>query len=807
MSISSANLVSLSLVSLDWPRLVEHLAVRAHTARGYNRCISISFSATVLEARREMAEAGEMMALLREEAVPLGGITDVGDLLGRARRGDTLSGRELLEIAATAESLLRLRRHLLARVDRAPLLARLAEPLPQLSDLAVLLRDSFDARGELSVSAYPQLAQLRTAKARLHGEIARRLEELVRQEEWADILQDDFTTVRGDRYVLPVKAQAKNLDLGIVHDSSASGQTVYIEPKEVLSLNNRLVMADAELRHEERRILSSLSQSVGRQAVPLEEGLESAAGLDFIQARGRLGLDLSATLPEIVEAPRLDLRAARHPLLMLRGVEVVPNRITLGSPHLALILTGPNTGGKTVTLKTIGLLTLMARAGLPLPAAEGTVVGFFPQVLTDIGDAQSVEADLSTFSGHLTTLRAMFASLSAAPGPALVLLDEIAVGTDPRQGAALGRAVLEDLLSRGCLLATTTHYTELKALASVDERFQNGRMEYDGDGLRPTFRLTVGHPGRSYALDIARHLNLPEAVVARAESLVESQEKELETLLATQEKEAARARQEAERAREARIRIEAEVRELARQRSQLLERERHLREELAQQFGQEVQGFREEMRGMIRQLQKAPSLAGVEEVRRKLLQESSALADKLRPGAGPEAALSQELDWSQARTGDRVFLASLAKVAVLTDLPDASGKAGVQVGSTRLRVSVADVRVAGAAAENSSKRPRLSPPSSKREEAAPDPSDTIRTQGNTLDLRGKRVDEALSSLGAYLDQAMLAGRDVVFLLHGYGTLALRNALWEALRSSPHASGFSAATPDQGGDAFTVVQLR
>lgn len=804
-----------SLASLDWPRLLSHLADRAQTVRGRERCAGAPLHVEVRAVRAAQEEAAEVMALLREEQIPLGGITDARGLVGRARRGDVLNGRELLEIAANLESLHRLRRHLVTRADRAPRLAGIAEPIPQLTDLAALLRDSFDTRGELSASAHPQLAELRAAKARLHAEITRRIEEVVRGEAWAGALQDDYTTIRGDRYVVPLKAQAKSLDLGIVHDTSGSGQTVFVEPKEVIALNNRLVLADAELRNEERRILAHLSDVVGRQAGEMEEGLGAAGALDFAVARGRLGLDLDGATPEVVAEPRLDAAAARHPLLVLRGLDVVPNRIRLGRPHRATILSGPNTGGKTVTLKTLGLLALMTRAGIPLPAAEGAVVGVFPRVLTDIGDTQSVESDLSTFSGHVRALKEIFTALDEEGGEgALVLLDEVAVGTDPRQGAALGRALLMALLERGCVLATTTHYAELKAMAAVDSRFANARVEYDAEALRPTYRLVHGHPGRSYGLEIARRLGLPGDVLDAAERLVETQEKELEALLAEQENEARRAREEAAQAARARAEAEAAARRLAERERELRERERTLKQEVARRFEDEVRAYREEVRGVIRDLQRRPGMAEAERARGHVETGARRVRERIGPGpAPPPPGGPGRLDWGATRIGDPAFVASLGRTARIASLPDPSGRVEVLVGGARLRVAGAELAPPPEEKPDaaSPRGPRLPPGLASRGPARLEPAqtelhDALRMPSNTLDLRGRRVDEALDAVTAFLDQAALAGRDVVFVLHGHGTNALRDAVRDMLRTSPYVREHRPAGESQGGDAVTAVRL-
>ena len=370
-------------------------------------------------------------------------------------------------------------------------------------------------------------------------------------------MQDDFVAMRNDRYVLPTKVQDKRSGLGVVHDTSGSGQTVFIEPFEVVELNNDLKMADSELRNEELRILRDLGERVALVAPDIRRSLDAAATLDELRARAVFASDLGCVLPEILETPVLRLLAARHPVLVLRGTEVVPNDLCLGEGPSAMVISGPNTGGKTVALKTMGTLALMVRAGLTVPAAAGSAVGWFPLVLTDIGDMQDIQGDLSTFSGHVLSLVQIFEAIDQTPANALVLLDEIAVGTDPVQGAALGRAVLEALLERQAVVATTTHYPELKALSAADPRFINARAEFDGDQGRPTFRLGFGRPGSSHALDVARRVGLPASILERARQHLGPQGLEVEDLLTALETQVASARRDRDETKKAREHAEA----------------------------------------------------------------------------------------------------------------------------------------------------------------------------------------------------------------------------------------------------------
>ncbi len=803
-----SNIQQRSLAALDWPRLVEALVERARTTLGRERSANLRLSMDVEGVRRKLRQVTQMREATREGTAPFGGIHDVRDHVGRCRKGEILDGRALVEVADALAGCADLRRFFANSQVEVPDLRTIAEEIIPLDELQSRLATSFDRQGELSTVTYPHLAELRGRKSGLHASIRERLEDLTAGETWQGALQEDYLTQRNDRYVVPVKVQARSLDLGIVHDTSGSGQTVFVEPREVVGLNNKLKMADAELKREELAILGSLCEAVALWSDDLQRDLGAVAELDAISARARLAADLDACEPRIDEAAGLDLRAARHPLLVLRGLDVVPNDLRLREPRRALVLSGPNAGGKTISLKTLGLCALMVRAGMHLPTEAGSSIGLFPHLLADIGDQQSVEQDLSTFSGHVLALRTILETLQEDDGDALVLIDEIAVGTDPQQGAALAAAVLHCLVDRGARVAASTHFGPLKALAETDERFVNGRMEFDPDALRPTYRLTVGHPGRSYALDIARQLGLPAEVLARAESRLEPSDRELEALLASLEQERAAVRGRAAEAEERVERAKAAQAEAERQTRELKRRQKQVRADLLEDFDQEVEGYRASVRGIIRELQRQPSLSAADRGRRRIARGGREMRDKLADAAGlrarPEAL---RLDWSAAQVGDPVRLLAGDREAALASLPDGQGRLEVNVGGLRVRCRVRDL--------GPSQAPAGCPAASAPSAPAPSPDVTsgpvdmdaaIRTSDNTLDLRGERVDEALALVDRFLDEAALGGDAVVFILHGFGTGVLRKAVRAHLKQSPYPRRSRPASPEQGGDAFTAVAL-
>ncbi|ADU50954.1 MutS2 family protein [Thermaerobacter marianensis DSM 12885] len=601
-----------SLDRLEYTKILELLADQASFSLGAERCRSLE-PLTVPDAVRErQAETEEAARLLeREGEIPLAGLADIRRPLQRAAKGGILSPEELLAVAGTARGARRLRAFLLNREHAYPRLAARAArlvPQPALEEaVAAAIGDDGRVRDEAS----PRLASLRRRLADLEEAIRRRLEEMIRSPHWAGALQEPLVTQRRGRFVLPVKAEARAQVPGVVHDQSASGATLFIEPMAVVELGNRLREAEAEEQEEVERILGELTRMVAAAGEELAATLEELADLDAIVARGRLALAMRAERPETLDRPRVDLKRARHPLL---GPGAVPIDVWLGegAGFDALVITGPNTGGKTVTLKTVGLLALMHQAGLHVPAAPGSALGVFPQIFCDVGDEQSIEQSLSTFSSHMSAIVGF--ARAARPG-ALVLLDEIGAGTDPDEGAALAIALLEHFRRRGCLVVATTHYSALKAYAYQQPGVENASVEFDAETLRPTYRLWIGLPGKSMALAIAQRLGLPEPILQRAREVMGAGAHRVEELIAAME---------ADRRAIATLRAEAEAR-------------RREAEALRQQRLRELEEQRQEHRARLEALEKEMAFA-LQEARRQ----TEGLVGRLRAAMGRlEAALDE----------------------------------------------------------------------------------------------------------------------------------------------------------------------
>jgi DNA mismatch repair protein MutS2 len=777
MSVAAPDLTRRYLEFLDWPEVCAELASRAQSSRGMTACQTLPLFDSPLAARERMAEVSEAVAILRTgENLPALNFPEIEIHLRSVGQGIPLGPEELRLVADFCEVVANARRFF-GRIHpdgglETPRLSRMAAKLGYHEDLVRLARETFDASGELRSSASPELGRLRSERDQVTARAREQAERILRSDEYEPYLQDQFVTLREDRFVLPLRASFKSMGLGIVHDTSRTGETVFVEPTALVDLNNRLKVAEIEIRRESRRILEELAAAVAAAAPLLREDREILTTMDVICAGARLSEAYAGAPVEIVAEPIVDLMSVRHPLLALRAAKdkhtITPNSLVLGdvgdSKAKALVISGPNAGGKTVLLKSIGLAVLLARAGLHVPASTGSRVGFFHKVLADIGDQQSVLGDLSTFSAHLANLSGILELAEAAVDEnLLVLCDELMVGTHPEQGAALARAMLEALADASGVIVVTTHFDSLKALAEGDPRFRNAGMEYDLVNLRPTFKLKDGVPGRSYALDIAARIGLPQSVLERARSLMSDGSLGLE--------ETVRNLQEREQA------LEAASKELDRARQELEQAKDELEQRADEEKAAAEALTRREHDLAVRSRQAID--AAVREARNAI----SDIVKEVRRERSPQAA-------EAARTA----LDKKAK-EVTASLPEPP-----PLNVSKLREALAN-RGFGSNKRNQPSKPAPAPSEPKAEVLV------LQSRANTLDLRGQRADDALVELEAFLDRTALEGADTVFVIHGHGTGALRKVVREYLATSPYVARYRAGGAGEGGDGVSVVSLK
>jgi len=772
--------------------LLEFPLIRArvadHTAFAPSRRLAegLAPSSDPIVIKRMLDETDEARDLLsRRPDVGVGGARDIGQLVLRARRRGRLSGPELLEILDTLVAAGRLADVL--RTERPPLLHELGRSIKPLPQLRARLEQSLDPAGELLDDASPALGGLRRAVRIAHERLRSRLETLVHGSELGSALQEPLVTLRNDRYVIPVRADQRARVKGIVHDQSGSGQTVFIEPLVVVELGNAWREAQLAVEAEEERILDELSMLVDAQADPLDETLAVLATFDFWVARARLGGELDGIRPETVTQDDIELLSARHPGLTGR---VVPIDIRLGGDIRALVITGPNTGGKTVTLRTLGLLVLMHQSGLHIPVAPGSRLPVFRDVFADIGDEQSIAQSLSTFSGHM---RSIVRIVDAAGPGCLVLLDELGAGTDPTEGSALAQALLDHFIYAGALVAATTHYAELKTYAHNTAAASNASVEFDLETLSPTYRLSIGLPGTSHAFAIAERLGLSTALVADARARLGEAQEEFERTLAsikaaqlTTEDALARAAEAEERARAARREAEDERSVARRERESAVADARAEAKRALAQVHAEIASARELLaRTTLTEARLEESAARLEESVGSLAGAQAPVANSASADVPASIAVGAQV---RSRDGWQ---------GTVADLDERNGQATILAGSLRINVPIGDLEVV-APSTSASRRGDLG--------GVTVPMAQPRAVASSLDLRGARVEEALEMLDAYIDQASVAGVPRVTVIHGHGSGALRDALRAQLSGHPLIKSWRPGERGEGGDGATIVEF-
>ena len=793
-----------SVQALEFPKVLAKVAQEAGFSIGRERVLALRPTTDPADAARRLAFTSEAVRLLEEQPrAAVGGAHDIRAHVRRASRGGDLGAHDLVAVGATLRGA-RTVAGLLEGLDPAlmPQLCELRSRLPVHPALIRRIEETFDDDGQVLDTASALLRRLRGDVRTAHQLLQQRMRSLVG--ELGQVLQEPIVTTRGDRYVLPVKADFRGRVRGVVHDQSASGATLFIEPMAALELNNRLRSLQSQEQEEIERILREISDEIGREADAIDAAVEALAEFDLQLAKARYARSTRSTAPRLNDLARILLRRARHPLL---GGTVVPIDFRLGEDFTMVVITGPNTGGKTVALKTVGLLSLMAQAGLHVPADDGSELAVLEEVFADIGDEQSIEQSLSTFSSHMTRIieilrgveavRRRGASAGERPPPVLVLLDELGAGTDPSEGSALARSILTYLLDRRVATVATTHYSELKAFAHAAAGAVNASVAFDIETLSPTYELEIGVPGRSNALAIAERLGLDPRIVRGARRHVGSAAVRMEDLLEDLERERDAASDERERA----VAERAEA-ELGRRR---LEEERaRLEEERVAVLDAARAEARRQLDDLVAELARIRAQARPEDLTRERLHslrdQARRLEDRVpapaRPRrrriAGDEAG--SDVVGGPPQVGDTVRVLSFDQTGELLTLSAGGAEAEVQMGPMRVRVPIDEVERVRA-----------------REAGPPPPvvvlrPDQQRPAPQQLDMRGWRVEDALEELETYLNDATLSGMTSVRILHGKGTGALRSAVRQHLLRHPLVQSSGPAPPQEGGDGVTIVRL-
>ena len=779
------------LETLELPKVLARLA--SYGAFSASKQLALELSpTTALEAVlvRQQQTSQARLLLSARPALSIGGARDVRPQVRAAERGAVLEPQDLLDVKATLESSRTLRRTFRRDGFGYPALAQIAAGLADDTGLIEAISRTLDDHGNVLDGASAKLRTVRRDLRSARVRLARKLERMVADPKFATMLQEPIVTQRQGRSVIPLRAEYKGRLPAVVHDQSASGATLFVEPLAAVELNNAVRELELQERDEVRRVLAELSAAIGAQRETIELAVESLAQLDLAFAKARFADDLNASEPVLSlpggRASRLRLQSARHPLL--DPVTVVPMDLTLEPEVRAIVITGPNTGGKTVSLKTAGLLAAMAQCGLHIPAAAGSELEVFQGIYVDIGDEQSIEQSLSTFSSHISNIVRI---LRVADARSLVLLDELGAGTDPGEGAALARALLVEFLGRGCLTLVATHYPELKAFAHLTEGVQNASVEFDLESLQPTYHLTVGLPGRSNALAIAERLGLRKRIVEAARAELSPDDLRADSMLEEIRRQRDAAAQAGAEAGQASMEARSLRDELRRRLDEIAEERNNILEQARREAGAELAAARRQLADLRRRLTAVGEpLLSLGDINEELEQLEAALE---APGSQPESKLPDlEGDWKEPAVGDRVLIRSIGSEGVVTALED--GQAEVMLGRLRIKAELEDLvpLPSEPAAEQVVSEGRLPTPS------APPPLE--------LHVRGRTVEEALEQLERSLDAAYLAGAPFLRVVHGKGTGRLRQAIRQALKDSGYVASFNSGTPAEGGEGVTVVWL-
>lgn len=779
-----------TLKVLEWQNILDTLKSYAISVQGKNRCGKVLFYTNFDKIKKELALTSEAKGFLDMLLFPpMEEIFDVEEFVKLAQIHTCLNAEEIFNIGKT----IRASRFLSAFINKnskdTPNLIELSEKLFFDKEIEEYILSKFNPLGEIKEDATLKLKKLNQTLKDKNIYLKQKLNELINQ--FSSFLQETTPTMRGDRYVLAVKVENKAHVKGIVHDVSASGATIFVEPKQITPIANEIREIEIQIETEIRDILTDLTSKVKEFADEILLGLKILAEIDFIFAKAHYSVAIKGIEPELNNDKIIRLKTAKHPILLQILNNVIPNNIELGKDFDTLIITGSNTGGKTVTLKTLGLLTLMCKAGMHVPCSEASIYPF-DKVFADIGDEQSVMQSLSTFSGHINNLKEI---LDNTNGNTLVLLDEIGVGTDPQEGSALAQAILEYLYSKGAKTLITTHYGELKALAFERERFENASVEFDSETLKPNYKLNIGLPGISNALSIARNLGINDEIIENAEhiyfNIKDNTAKTLDGLQKIQRE----LTQNNEIAQQKRLESEKIKEEYEIRLANLKEQKTKTLSAYKRKFQADLDSARDEIKDIMREIYLQKSEKLTRRAATKLNKVEANLKSEFVNEENQLTPIFKELDWAALKIGDMVLIKDLNQVATLVDMPDKNGNVKVQIGLMKTVIKKEKIAKASKNAQapqvKTVKAPKL-----KREHVPHD-----------LSLRGIRVDEALDMLEKYLDDASLAGLSSVCIIHGHGTGALKEAVRQYLKDSPYIKKFRSGAEGEGSDGVTIAELK
>ncbi|GJL57392.1 MAG: endonuclease MutS2 [Nitrospirales bacterium] len=795
---------------LEWPVLIDCLANEAASTMGAACCRGLIFTSDLQTARILQQETKEMVDILEgTHPLPFLAFPDIRNVLARAEKEGVLDGPELRDIALVVGLSHTIKHYLEIHGPSFPMISARFLNLQDLMGIKQIIDSCIDRNGHLRESASPELYHLTRKSQELRQTMRRQLEGMLASQEYEDLLQGQYYAERENRCVIPIKAERQQAIDGIVHDISGSGATVFIEPRHLIELNNSIKFADLQLAQEERHILQDLSSRVAEQVWAIRENLSILANLDCLMAKARLSIKTNGSPIHLNQEHGIHLQQARHPLLALSKGQVIPNSIRLDGETSVLIISGPNAGGKTVSLKLVGLFAMMVKVGLLPTCGPDSQMALFGQVYADIGDSQDLSNDVSSFSGHILNMIALLKNigLSGKPGnrDALVLLDEIGSSTDPVEGAALAEALLIRLCQLGCTIIATTHYPTLKTLAFRNPHVRNASHEFDMGTLAPTYRLIDGIPGGSSALEIAERLGLDSTIIQSAQLMIQRQDYDLDAIFRILQSTHTRLKRECEQAAYLRQEAQHLFDEAEVTRNQLQTQKREDRQRYRKQWQQEFSKAQRQLNQILNELKTSKTLSKARSIQQTIGSVNQEMISHL-----PDNFLESS---EPPHEGDLVEIDPLGTIGVLQECLEGKKQVSIRVGTQTIKTAPSAVRRATA---SSSKKPLSGPQqfSWKRSLSTISPKTRHPTSNQTtgqyqheLVIRGFRLDDAIEMTLAALDHAMVAQAKYLKVIHGLGSGALKTGIRTFCQSSPYVQSFRRGDPAEGGDGVTVIELR
>ncbi|PLR98085.1 endonuclease MutS2 [Bacillus sp. T33-2] len=779
------------LKTLEFDKVRNQLVEHASSSLGRGKAEKLVPSIDYEEVVRLQNETDEAAKVLRLKGhVPLGGIFDIRPHLKRAAIGGMLSPQELTQIASTVHASRQMKKFLsdMAEETDIPILLTYANDIVVLADVEESIKNAIDESGEVLDSASDTLRSLRQQLRSREARVREKLESMIRSSNAQKMLSDAIITIRNDRFVIPVKQEYRGHYGGIIHDTSSSGQTLFIEPQSIVQLNNELQGIRLREQQEIERILIELSVLVGDHEQELAAITEIIGELDFMFAKARYGSRIKGSKPAVNNEGRIVLFKARHPLIPID--EVVANDVAIGKDYSTVVITGPNTGGKTVTLKTVGLCTLMAQAGLQIPALDGSETAVFDAVYADIGDEQSIEQSLSTFSSHMVNIVDI---LQKVDYNSLVLFDELGAGTDPLEGAALAISILDEVYERGARVIATTHYPELKAYGYNREGVINASVEFDVETLSPTYKLLIGVPGRSNAFEISKRLGLMDSVISNARSHIDADSSQVESMIASLESSKRQAEKELEEAHELLKQAEMLHKDLQKQVMAYYDKKEQLTEKAKEKAASIVEKAKEEAEEIISDLRKLRLEKSADVKEHELIEARRRLQEAAPVRVTVKTAARQGARVHVFQPGDEVKVLTFGQKGHLVEKAS-NNEWQVQIGILKMKVNEKDLEYI-----ETQKQPELRHVS------------TVKGRdshvGLELDLRGERYEDALLKVEKYIDDALLAGYPRVSIIHGKGTGALRQGVQEHLKNHRSVKRIRFGEAGEGGTGVTIAEFK